>query len=81
MQKKYITLIDQLIQGYHLEKDELEDLEEYLKSHLRSIELRKEKVFTPKQLDCWCCWIPFNTWEWYKNQWQDSWYWICRECQ
>lgn len=34
-----------------------------------------------KELDCGCCWMPFQTWEWYKNQGQDSWYWICSECQ
>lgn len=31
MIQKYITMINQLNQGYHLEKEELEDLEEYLK--------------------------------------------------
>ena len=42
MDKKYIILLTQLIQGYHLEKSELEDLENYLKSQLKQIELRKE---------------------------------------
>lgn len=83
MQEKYTTLINQLVQGYHLEKSELEDLEEYLKSHLRTIELRKNNPnpFKSKMLDCGCCAMPFETWEWYENQGQDSWYWICRECQ
>ena len=41
MNKKYIILITQLIQGYHMEDSELEDLENYLKSQLKQIELRR----------------------------------------
>ena len=41
MDKKYIMLTTQLIQGYHMENSELEDLENYLKSQLKQIELRK----------------------------------------
>ena len=42
MINKYIDLINQLVQWYHLEKDEIEDLEEYLKTHLRNVEIRKK---------------------------------------
>jgi len=41
MNKKYIMLLTQLIQGYHLEEEELNDLENYLKSQLKQIELRR----------------------------------------
>lgn len=44
MDKKYIQLITQLIQGYHLEKEELEDLDKYLDSHKRTIKLRLENL-------------------------------------
>ena len=44
MQKKYITLINQLIQWYHMEPEELGDLQWYLESHLRSIALRKQEL-------------------------------------
>lgn len=38
-----MTLINQLIQWYHLEPHELDDIENYLQSHLRQINLRKNK--------------------------------------
>ena len=41
MDKKYIMLITQLIQGYHMEDSELEDLGNYLNSQLKQIELRR----------------------------------------
>lgn len=42
MDKKYIELLTQLIQGHHLEEKEIEDLKNYLKAQLRQIELRKK---------------------------------------
>lgn len=44
MLKKYQILLNQLIQWYHLEKSELEDLELYLKRQLQEIENRKAKI-------------------------------------
>lgn len=34
-----------------------------------------------KKLRCGCCWLDFKVWEEYKNQDQDRWYGICKECQ
>jgi hypothetical protein len=49
MDKKYIELINQLIQGYHLEPSELDDVENYLKAQIRQVELRKlARKTTPK---------------------------------
>ena len=42
MDKYYIQLLTQLIQGYHLNNSEIRDLEVYLKEQLKYIELIKE---------------------------------------
>lgn len=41
MQDKYKVLLNQLIQWYHMESKELDDLEWYLTSHLNTIKIRK----------------------------------------
>jgi len=43
MHKKYAKLINQLVQGYHLENSELDDLEWFLQANIRQIEMRREK--------------------------------------
>ena len=41
MDKYFIGLLIQLNNGYHLSDSEMRDLENYLKSQLKQIELRK----------------------------------------
>lgn len=42
MHKKYDDLIWQLVQWYHLELSELNDLKWFLESHIRTIDMRRE---------------------------------------
>lgn len=40
-----------------------------------------QKKIRSETLTCGCCWDWFSTWEWYVDQDQDKWYWICKKCQ
>jgi len=44
MHKKYVKLITQLIQGYHLTEEELNDLELYLKQKSFEIDQRRKQL-------------------------------------
>lgn len=55
MNNKYIQLINQLNQWYHIEKEDLIDLNLYLDSHKRNIENRLEKINNEGIRTCCTC--------------------------